>query len=114
MSVQESNHALSVADELLHKALARIKGFQADGRVVVDQAHEIARLVSQALQQHGRNASVISPLLLSAAAEVRETMNNGQAPQWERVCAGDSRMESHPFFHKTKGFGECLIFNAPF
>ncbi|KAG2067439.1 hypothetical protein BDR04DRAFT_1120482 [Suillus decipiens] len=31
-------------------------------------------------------------------------MNNGQAPQWEHVCAGDSCMESHPFFPKTKGF----------
>ncbi|KAG2072203.1 hypothetical protein BDR04DRAFT_1153465 [Suillus decipiens] len=114
MSIQESNHALSVADKLLHKALTQIKGFQADGWVVVDQAHEIAQLVSQALQQHGRNVLVISPLLLSAAAKVWETMNNSQAPQWEHVCAGNSHMESHPFFPKTKGFGECLIFNAPF
>ncbi|KAG2063091.1 hypothetical protein BDR04DRAFT_1164258 [Suillus decipiens] len=109
MSVQESNDALSVADELLRKALARITRSQADGRAVVDQAYEIAQLVSQALQKHGRNASVISPLLLSAAAEVRETMNNGQAPQWKRVCAGDSRMESHPFFPKTKGFGVAQV-----
>ncbi|KAG2365908.1 hypothetical protein BDR07DRAFT_1480799 [Suillus spraguei] len=86
MSIQESNYALSVANGLLHKA------------------HEITQLVSQALQQHGRNASVISPLLLSAAAEVQEIMNNGQAPQWEHVQAGNSRMELHLFFPKTKGF----------
>ncbi|KAG2070124.1 hypothetical protein BDR04DRAFT_1155924 [Suillus decipiens] len=104
MSIQESNHTLSVANELLRKALTQIKGFQVDGWVVVDQAHEIAQLVSQALQQHGRNASVISPLLLSAATEVWEMMNNCQAPQWECVCAGNSHMESHLFFPKTKGF----------
>ncbi|KAG2073667.1 hypothetical protein BDR04DRAFT_1152087 [Suillus decipiens] len=104
MSIQESNYALLVADKLLHKALTQIKGFQADGWVVVDQTHEIAQLVSQALQQHGRNALDILLLLLSAAAEVWETMNNGQVPQWECVCAGDSCMESHLFFPKTKGF----------
>ncbi|KAG2064253.1 hypothetical protein BDR04DRAFT_1122712 [Suillus decipiens] len=73
MSIQESNHALSVANELLCKALAWIKHFQADG------------WVSQALQQHSRNALVILPLLLSVAAEVWEMMNNGQAPQWEHT-----------------------------
>ncbi|KAG2072131.1 hypothetical protein BDR04DRAFT_1153633 [Suillus decipiens] len=83
MSIQESNHALLVTDKLLHKALTQIKGFQVDGQMVVDQAHEIAQLVSQTLQQHGRNALVISPLLLSVATKIQETMNNGQVPQWE-------------------------------
>ncbi|KAG2064470.1 hypothetical protein BDR04DRAFT_1162528 [Suillus decipiens] len=42
MSIQESNHALLVADKLLHKALAWVKHFQADGCVAVDQAHEMS------------------------------------------------------------------------
>jgi hypothetical protein len=41
-------------------------------------------------------------------------MNNGQAPQWEHVQAGNSRMELHLFFPKTKGFGEFLVFIAQF
>ncbi|KAG2064668.1 hypothetical protein BDR04DRAFT_1122399 [Suillus decipiens] len=89
MFIQESNDALLVTNKLLHKALAWIKCFQ---------------LVSQALQQHSRNTLVILLLLLSVATKVWETMNNSQAPQWECVCAGDSHMESHPFFPKTKGF----------
>ncbi|KAG1720609.1 hypothetical protein EDD22DRAFT_854598 [Suillus occidentalis] len=104
MSSVESNNTLSVAEVSLKSALVQIKIFQSDGWVVVDQAHDIARLVSQALQQHSRNVSVIPPLLLSAAAEVHATMNVGQAPQWERVTINDSHMESHPFFAKTKGY----------
>ncbi|KAG1770165.1 hypothetical protein EV702DRAFT_1202577 [Suillus placidus] len=103
-SQRESDKAMSIADKSLQAALARIKHFAADCRVVVDQAHEIARIVSQALQLHGRNASVISPLLLSAGTEVRVTMNVGQAPQWDCVLVDDSHMESHPFFRKTLGF----------
>ncbi|KAG1776223.1 hypothetical protein EV702DRAFT_1046375 [Suillus placidus] len=103
-SQHESDEAMSIADKSLRAALTRIKHFAADGQVVVDQAHEIAWIVSQALQLHGRNASVISPLLLSAAAEVWATMNVGQAPQWDHVLIDDSHMESHPFFHKTLGF----------
>ncbi|KAG1730158.1 uncharacterized protein EDB91DRAFT_1252809 [Suillus paluster] len=103
-STLKSNQALAVADTSLRRALRQIKIHQADGSVVVDQAHAIARLVSTALQQHGRNASVISPLLLSAAAEVRATMNKGIAPQWARVRDKDTRMESHPFFPKTVGY----------
>lgn len=45
MSAQQSNDALSVAEETLKRALIRIKIYQTDGRVVVDQAHDIARLV---------------------------------------------------------------------
>ncbi|KAG2029259.1 hypothetical protein BDR03DRAFT_1018654 [Suillus americanus] len=104
MSSQESNNALLVADQSLQAALPRIKHCQVDGSVVVDQAYDIAKLVSEALQQHSRNASIISPLLLSVAAEVRATMNASLAPQWERVQFDDSHIESHPFFVKTKGF----------
>ncbi|KAG1862829.1 hypothetical protein DFJ58DRAFT_725312 [Suillus subalutaceus] len=113
MSAQQSNNALLVADKSLRSHLNWIKLFQSDGRVVVDQAHEVAKLVSQALQQHGRNASVIPPLLLSAAAEVRETMNVGQVPQWERVRVDDSRFESHPFFPKTQGLAAPALAPVP-
>ncbi|KAG2030629.1 hypothetical protein BDR03DRAFT_986964 [Suillus americanus] len=104
MSSQESNNALSVANQSLQAALRQIKCCQVDGSVVVDQAYDIAKLVSEALQQHSRNASIISPLLLSVAAEVRVTMNASLALQWERVRFDDSCIESHPFFAKTKGF----------
>ncbi|KAG1760553.1 hypothetical protein EDD22DRAFT_848420 [Suillus occidentalis] len=104
MSSVESNNTLSVTEVSLKSTLVWIKIFQSDGQVVVDQAHDIAHLVSQALQQHGRNASVIPPLLLSAAAEVHATMNVGQAPQWEHMTDDDSCMELHPFFAKTKGY----------
>ncbi|KAG2067585.1 hypothetical protein BDR04DRAFT_1158931 [Suillus decipiens] len=69
-----------------------------------DQAYDIAKLVSEVLQQHGRHASIISPLLLSVAAEVRVTMNAVLALQWEWVWFDDSYIELHPFFVKTKGF----------
>ncbi|KAG1834618.1 hypothetical protein DFJ58DRAFT_735784 [Suillus subalutaceus] len=113
MSAQQSNNALSVANKSLHSHLNRIKLFQSDGRVVVDQAHEFAKLVSQALQQQGRNASVVPPLLLSAAAEVRATMNIGQVPQWECVRVDDSHMESHPFFPKTQGLAAPALAPVP-
>ncbi|KAG1870088.1 hypothetical protein DFJ58DRAFT_722991 [Suillus subalutaceus] len=113
MSAQQSNDALSVANKSLRSHLNWIKLFQSDGRVVVDQAHEVAKLVSQALQQHGRNASVILPLLLSAAAEVQATMNIGQVPQWECVRVDDSRMESHPFFPKTQGLAAPALAPVP-
>ncbi|KAG2095125.1 uncharacterized protein F5147DRAFT_778819 [Suillus discolor] len=95
-SQQESDHAL---------ALANISS--------VDQAHEIARQVSQALQQHGRLSSVISPFLLSAAAKVRVTINQGLVPQWNCVRVDDPRMESHPFFPKTVGYVQPAPEPAP-
>ncbi|KAG0693560.1 hypothetical protein DFH29DRAFT_881371 [Suillus ampliporus] len=104
MSSVESNSALAIADKSLRASVRRIKLLEADGRVAIDQAHEIARVVSKALQQHGRNASVISPFLLSVAAEVRATMNEGLKPQWDRVRDEDPHMESHPFFPKTVGY----------
>ncbi|KAG0692663.1 hypothetical protein DFH29DRAFT_882187 [Suillus ampliporus] len=104
MSSVESNSALAIADTSLRSSLRQIRRSEADGRAAVDQAHDIARLVSNALQQHGRNASVILPFLLSAAAKVRATMNEGLKPQWNRVRDDDPRMESHPFFPKTVGY----------
>ncbi|KAG1726512.1 uncharacterized protein EDB91DRAFT_1254286 [Suillus paluster] len=100
----ELNQALAVTDASLCHALCWIKIHEADGSVVIDQAHAVTRLVSTALQQHGRNASLILLLLLSAAAEVRVTMNQGIAPQWAQVRDNDTRMESHPFFPKTVGY----------
>jgi hypothetical protein len=52
-------------------------------------------------------------LLLSAAAEVHATMNQRLAPQWERVTDTDTRMEKHPFFPKTKGYGKYSFLKAP-
>ncbi|KAG1752346.1 uncharacterized protein EDB91DRAFT_1243124 [Suillus paluster] len=89
----KSNKALAVADMSLHHAIYWIRLCEADGSM------------SAALQQHGRNALVILPLLLSAAAKVRLTMNQGIAPQWARVWDNDPHMESHLFFPKTVGYG---------
>jgi hypothetical protein len=38
----KSNEALVLADESLHDSLHKIKCWQADGHVAVDQAHDIA------------------------------------------------------------------------
>ncbi|KAG1859081.1 hypothetical protein C8R48DRAFT_674069 [Suillus tomentosus] len=77
----------------------------------MDQAHEIAWQLSQALQQHGRTCLVISPFLLSTATEIRATMNQGLVPQWDHVCNNDHRMESHLFFPKTAGYCESAFFS---
>ncbi|KAG1797137.1 uncharacterized protein HD556DRAFT_1466784 [Suillus plorans] len=112
-SQHESDLALALADKSLRDSLSRITHWAADGREVMDQAHEIARQLSQALQQHGRTCSVISPFLLSAAAEIRATMNQGLVPQWDCVCHNDYRMESHPFFPKTAGYQHTAAAPAP-
>ncbi|KAG1843072.1 hypothetical protein C8R48DRAFT_780809 [Suillus tomentosus] len=112
-SQHESDLALALADKSLRDSLSRITHLAADGRDVMDQAHEIARQLSQALQQHGRTCSVISPFLLSAAAEIRVTMNQGLAPQWDRVCNDDHHMQSHPFFPKTTGYQHTAAAPAP-
>ncbi|KAG1801758.1 hypothetical protein EV424DRAFT_1545390 [Suillus variegatus] len=103
-SQQESNQVLMLADKTVRDSVGQIQDGEVDGQAVLDQAHGIARQVSQALQQHGRTCSVISPFLLSVAAEVRATMNQGVAPQWNHVRDDDPRMESHPFFTKTVGY----------
>ncbi|KAG1787533.1 uncharacterized protein HD556DRAFT_1312719 [Suillus plorans] len=96
------------SDDVLMLADSRIKCGEADGRAVVDQAHDIARQVSTALQQHSRACSVISPFLLSVAAEVWATMNQGLVSQWNCVRDDDPRMESHPFFKKTVGYEQLV------
>ncbi|KAG1814386.1 uncharacterized protein BJ212DRAFT_1482121 [Suillus subaureus] len=91
----ECNFALALADTSL---------WEADGHVVVDQAHDIASKVSTALQQYGRLALVILPFLLSAAAEVRATINKGKWPLWAHVQDKDPHMEAHLFSPKTTGY----------
>ncbi|KAG2367549.1 hypothetical protein BDR07DRAFT_1372706 [Suillus spraguei] len=112
-SQHKSDEALALTDKSVHDAVCQVRHWESDGQVVVDQAHEIAQLVSQALQQHGRNCLVISLFLLSAAAEVWETMNQGLAPKWTHVRADDPHMESHPFFPKTVGYGKPVPPSAP-
>ncbi|KAG1899437.1 uncharacterized protein F5891DRAFT_981197 [Suillus fuscotomentosus] len=68
---------------------------------------------SRALQQHSRTCSVISPFLLSVAAKVRATMNQGLAHQWSHVWADDPCMESHPFFAKTVRYEQPALAPAP-
>ncbi|KAG1807076.1 hypothetical protein EV424DRAFT_1544021 [Suillus variegatus] len=105
-SQQESDQALMLAEKTVRDLVSQIQDGEVDGRAVLDQAHGIAWQVSQALQQHSRTCSVILPFLLSVAAEVRATMNQGLVPQWNRVRDDDPRMESHPFFTKTVGYHE--------
>ncbi|KAG2138392.1 hypothetical protein DEU56DRAFT_945524 [Suillus clintonianus] len=100
----ESDSALVLAETNLRHDIKRIIVFQSDGSVSVDRSHDVARKVSQALKDHGRNASVIPPFLLSVAAEVRDTMNKSIAPDWKRVRDDDPRIHSHPFFAKTVGY----------
>ncbi|KAG2068919.1 hypothetical protein BDR04DRAFT_1157307 [Suillus decipiens] len=109
----KSNNALSVTDQSLQAALCQIKCCQVDGSVVVDQAYDIAKLVSEALQQHGRHALIISPLLLSVATKVRVMMNASLAPQWEWVQFDDFCIKLHPFFAKTKGFVALALVPEP-
>ncbi|KAG2057625.1 hypothetical protein BDR06DRAFT_1036812 [Suillus hirtellus] len=105
-SQQESNNALVLTDVfIIH--------WEGDGRELIDEAHEIVRHVSQGLQQHGWTCSVISPFVLSAAAKVQATMNQGLVPQWHCVWADDPRMESHPFFPKTVGYKQPVPAPAP-
>ncbi|KAG1820927.1 uncharacterized protein BJ212DRAFT_1297408 [Suillus subaureus] len=99
-SQQEANNALSIANASLCTVLACIRCYEADGQ-------------SQALQQHGRNASAISLLLLSVATKVQVTMNIGQAMQWNCVRVDDSHMESHPFYAKMIGFGAPALAPVP-
>ncbi|KAG1836548.1 hypothetical protein DFJ58DRAFT_734902 [Suillus subalutaceus] len=100
-SQTESNNALALADKSVHAAVRQIKIYELDGWVVVDQAHTIAWMVSEALQQHGQNCLDMLPFLLSAAAEVRATINQTLAPKWACVQDDDPHMESHPFFPKV-------------
>jgi hypothetical protein len=97
-------------------ALAEVQG--------IHLATEIARLVvshwieynvdradyvkTTAFRNHGPSATVISPVLLSTAAEIMESMNAdrriSRVPAWDRIGAMDQRINRHPLFHKTLGY----------
>jgi hypothetical protein len=65
-------------------------------------------LQSTGITQHARSATLLSPILLSCAAKIRDKSGlNGKLqalPDWTTICHDDEHIRGHPFFMKTLGY----------
>ncbi|KAG2086759.1 uncharacterized protein F5147DRAFT_659135 [Suillus discolor] len=70
-------------------------------------AMEIAQILSLVFEQHGQSASMIPPMLLSAAMELQEHLDPVtrqsflSVPVWQNIVMDDLRIHKHPLYQKA-------------
>lgn len=96
------------ADDPQHLAIAMEMG-----RALVSPFYNIVtlpnRLQTNAMMSHAGNITHLSPLILSAAAELQQHMNPSRTsltgtPVWANIRGDDVRIQTHPLFPLTRNF----------
>ncbi|KAG2341753.1 hypothetical protein BDR05DRAFT_949561 [Suillus weaverae] len=75
---------------------------------VANDTLNVTLAAARDLKTYGGDATSFSPLLLSFAAIVCQHLKGGvfqTLPDWNSVVENDSCIKSHPWFHKTVGYG---------
>ncbi|KAG2058802.1 hypothetical protein BDR06DRAFT_48087 [Suillus hirtellus] len=69
----------------------------------------MGRALTQAMMSHGGSVTVLSPLILSAAAELQQHMNASRTgltgtPAWGNIQGDNIRIKTHPLFPSTRNY----------
>ncbi|KAG1840650.1 hypothetical protein C8R48DRAFT_781665 [Suillus tomentosus] len=70
---------------------------------------EMGKVLTQVMMSHGGSATVLSPLILSAAAELQQHMNISRTgltgtPVWANIRGDNVRIQTHPLFPSTRNY----------
>src|SRR6267154_5556801 len=86
-------------------------------RLIEELVHRAHYVKTTAFKTHGPSATAISPVMLSIAAEIMESMNAdrriNRVPTWDRIGAMDQRINRHPLFNKTLGYESTTPLPVP-
>ncbi|KAG1861001.1 hypothetical protein C8R48DRAFT_673577 [Suillus tomentosus] len=109
-STTVSNKALEDATTRVQQLVAQAMQLKNGPAGHFTMAMEIAKILSPVFEQHGRSASMILPLLLSAAMELQSHLDPVtrqsfiSIPVWGNIIMDDRRIEKHPLYRKALKF----------
>ncbi|KAG2353898.1 hypothetical protein BDR07DRAFT_1382725 [Suillus spraguei] len=107
-SAEHANSALNLVADKIVRLTSRAQQLKESDPSGMRVAHEIAVTLATAFTQHGKDATSLSPILLSCAAEIRDKSGPDfklkALPDWTTVSNEDPRIRNHPLHHKTIGY----------
>ncbi|KAG1906157.1 uncharacterized protein F5891DRAFT_1182358 [Suillus fuscotomentosus] len=108
-NIAATNKAFSDAADKIEHLLGQAWQLDAGDPEHLTIAMEMGRALTQAMMSHGGSVTVLSPLILSAAAELQQHMNASRTgltgtPAWGNIRGDDIRIKTHPLFPSTRNY----------
>ncbi|KAG1868821.1 hypothetical protein C8R48DRAFT_771588 [Suillus tomentosus] len=109
-STEVSNKALDDAAARVQELVAHAVEWKDGHSGHLRMAMDLAKILSPVFEQHGRSASMIPPLLLSAAMELHHHVDPTtrqsflSPPVWQNIAADDPQIRNHPLYQKALTF----------
>ncbi|KAG1860996.1 hypothetical protein C8R48DRAFT_673572 [Suillus tomentosus] len=108
-NIAAANKAFSDAADKIEHLLGQAWQLDAGDPEHLTIVMEMGRALTQAMMSHGGSVTVLSPLILSAAAELQQHMNASRTgltstPAWGNIRGDDIRIKTHPLFPSTRNY----------
>ncbi|KAG1796139.1 hypothetical protein EV424DRAFT_1353254 [Suillus variegatus] len=108
-NIAAANKAFSDAANKINHLLGQASQLDAADARHLTIAMEMGKVLTQVMMSHGGSATVLSPLILSAAAELQQHMNISRTgltgtPVWANIRGDDVRIQTHPLFPSTRNY----------
>ncbi|KAG1908946.1 uncharacterized protein F5891DRAFT_974222 [Suillus fuscotomentosus] len=108
-NIATANKAFSDAADKIEHLLGQAWQLDAGNPEHLTIVMEMGRALTQAMMSHGRSVTILSPLILSAAAELQQHMNASRTgltgtPAWGNIRGDDIRIKTHPLFPSIRNY----------
>ncbi|KAG1805130.1 hypothetical protein EV424DRAFT_1544516 [Suillus variegatus] len=108
-NIAAANKAFSNAANRIDHLLGQASQLDAADPHHLTIAMEMGKISTQVMMSHSGSVTVLSPLLLSAAAELQQHMNTSRTgltgmPVWANIRDDDVHIQTHPLFPSTRNF----------
>ncbi|KAG1733406.1 uncharacterized protein EDB91DRAFT_1084459 [Suillus paluster] len=106
-SAETSNKAFIDAAAQVIQILAGVVTLQDSNPEHLRLAMQVGDILSHGFETHGISATVVPPVLLSAAMEMLEHLDRTRqhfvsVPMWKNITADDPRVQQHPLKDKAR------------
>ncbi|KAG1879779.1 hypothetical protein F4604DRAFT_1922989 [Suillus subluteus] len=107
--IATANNAFSEAADQVEHILGQALQLQPEDPKHLSIAMDMAKLMHEVFSTHTERVTILSPLVLSAGAELMNHMDKDRtalvtAPIWASIVADDPRIRGHPLFPATAGY----------
>ncbi|KAG1842841.1 hypothetical protein F4604DRAFT_1689761 [Suillus subluteus] len=107
--IAAANNAFSEAADQVEHILGQALQLQPEDPKHLSIAMDMAKLMHEVFSTHTERVTILSPLVLSAGAELMNHMDEDRttlvtAPVWASIIADDPRIRGHPLFPATAGY----------
>ncbi|KAG1839871.1 hypothetical protein C8R48DRAFT_781962 [Suillus tomentosus] len=108
-NIAAANKAFSDAANKIDHLLGQASQLDAVDARHLTIAMEMGKVLTQVMMSHGGSTTVLSPLILSAAAELQQHMNISRTgltgtPVWANIRGDDVCIQTHPLFPSTRNY----------